>query len=308
MARTVLTADLGGTKIAAARVEQSGRITDRLLAATPREGGRAVVEVLTDLLRHLPMKDACAIGVDVPGLARADGIVWAPNIPGWESMPLGRILGRRFHLPVLVDSDRNAFVTGEAWLGSARNCRDVVFVSIGTGIGAGIISGGRLIRGHGELAGCLGWMATRDRYLPGYEAVGCLESHAAGPGIARAAGRAFGRAMDTGEVVALARRGDGRAREVIREAGRELGRALASLVDVLNPEMIVIGGGVAAAGNLLLDPARDELKRWAQPIASRQVRIRRSRLGPSRSGSNAGLLGIARLCFDRFPAKKGRLR
>lgn len=301
MARAALVADLGGTKIAVARVEQSGRITHRLLAATPPQGGRAVADALTNLLSQLPAKLACAVGVDVPGLARADGIVWAPNIPGWEKMPLGRILARRFHLPVIVDSDRNAFVTGEAWLGSARNCRDVVFVAIGTGIGAGIISGGRLLRGHAELAGCLGWMATRDRYLPGYRAVGCLESHAAGPGIARAAQRIFGRAMDTREVVALARRGNREAREVIREAGCDLGRALANVVDVLNPEMIVIGGGAAAAGNLVLDPAREELRLWAQPLAARQVRIRRSRLG-----SRAGLLGIAKLCFDRFHAGKGR--
>jgi len=301
MSRDLLVADLGGTKIAAARVEQSGQITDRLVAVTPLEGGRAVADAIVGLLQQLPAKGACALGVDVPGLAGADGIVWAPNIRGWEKMPLGRILGRRFHLPVLVESDRNAFVTGEAWLGSARNCRDVVFVVIGTGIGAGIISGGRLIRGHGELAGCLGWMATRDRYLSEYKAAGCLESHAAGPGIARAAQRIFGRAPDTREVVALARRGDRRAAEVIRRAGCDLGRALANLVDVLNPEMIVVGGGVAAAGNLLLDPARDELKKWAQPLASRQVVIRRSRLG-----SRAGLLGIAKLCFDRFQARKGR--
>ncbi|HEV2425778.1 MAG TPA: ROK family protein [Terriglobia bacterium] len=300
MNRAVLAADLGGTKIAAARVEQSGRITDRLVSATPSEGGLAVVDVLTHLLRRLPAKGVCALGVDVPGLAGSDGNVWAPNIPGWERMPLGRTLARRFRLPVLVESDRNAFVTGEAWLGSARHRRDVVFVTIGTGIGAGIISGGRLIRGHAELAGCLGWMATRGRYLPEYRAVGCLETHAAGPGIALAAKRVFGRTMDTREVVAFARRGNRRAREVIREAGRDLGRALANVVDLLNPEMIIVGGGAAAAGNLLLDPAREELKRWAQPLAARQMRIRRSRLG-----WRVGLLGIARLCFDRFQTEKG---
>lgn len=301
MNRAVLVADLGGTKIAAARVEQSGRITHRVVAATPPEGGTAVVDALAQLLRQLPANSVRALGVDVPGLARAGGIVWAPNIRGWERMPLGRLLARRFHLPVLVESDRNAFVTGEAWLGSARNRRDVVFVAIGTGIGAGIISGGRLIRGHAELAGCLGWMATRDRFLPEYKMVGCLESHAAGPGIARAAQRVFGGSIDAREVVALARRGERRARQVIHEAGCDLGRALANVVDVLNPEMIVIGGGVAAAGNLLLNPARATLMQWAQPLAARRVQIRRSRLG-----SRSGLLGIAKLCFDRFPPRKGR--
>jgi glucokinase len=297
MRRAALVADLGGTKIAAARVDETGRIARCLATATPAEGGEAVVEALTDLLRQLPAEGARALGVDVPGLARADGIVWAPNIAGWECMPLGPMLTRRFHLPVLIESDRNAFVTGEAWLGSARDCRDVVFVAVGTGIGAGIISDGRLIRGYGELSGCLGWMAVRDRFRPEYQAVGCLESHAAGPGIAREAERVFGRPIDSREVVKLARRGDAKAREVIGAAGRELGLGLANVVDVLNPEMIVVGGGVAEAGNLLLEPARAALRQWAQPLAARQVRVSRSRLG-----SRAGLLGMAKLCFDRLPA------
>jgi glucokinase len=297
MARAALVADLGGTKTAVARVENTGRITDHLVAPTPPAGGRAVAEVLADLLRRLPPAlDVCGLGVAVPGLAAPDGIVWAPNITGWERMPLGRMLSRRFRLPVLVESDRNAFVAGEAWLGCARERRDVVFVAIGTGIGAGIISGGRLIRGHGELSGCLGWMAVRERYRAAYKAVGCLEWHAAGPGIARAARGAFGHPMDTREVVERARRGDPRATRVLREAGEALGVALANVVDVLNPDMIVIGGGVAAAGNLLLDPARAALKQWAQPLAARQVHVRLSRLG-----ARAGLLGIAKLCFDRFP-------
>ncbi len=303
MSRAALVADLGGTKIAAARIDHAGRMTDRRVIPTPPQGGHAVVDALADLLSQLPAEDVCALGVDVPGLSRADGTVWAPNIPGWERMPLGAILTRRFRLSVLVESDRNAFVTGESWLGAAGNCRDVVFVAIGTGIGAGIISGGRLIRGSGELAGCLGWMATRERYRPEYKAVGCLESHTAGPGIARAAERLFSRPIDAREIVALARGGDSKAAAVIRAAGRDLGLALANVVDVLNPEMIVIGGGVAAAGNLLLDPARDAVKQWAQPLAARQVKIRRSRLG-----SRAGLLGIAKLCFDRFEPRKGRSR
>jgi glucokinase len=295
MGRFALVADLGGTKIAAARVENTGRITHRLLASTPPEGGVAVVEAIINLFQKLPAKGACALSVDVPGLAYPGGIVWAPNIPGWERMRLGNMLHRKFNLPVLVESDRNAFVTGEAWQGAAKGCRDVVFIAIGTGIGAGIISGGRLVRGHGELAGCLGWMAVRDRFLPVYKTVGCLEAHVAGPGIASAAQRVFERPTDARQVVNLARNGDSRARRVIAEAGCYLGLALANLVDVLNPQMIVIGGGVAAAGDLLLAPARETMRRWAQPLAVKQVRITRSRLG-----GRAGLLGAAKLCFDRF--------
>lgn len=297
MGRFALVADLGGTKIAVARVDDSGTVTHQLQAPTPPAGGLAVVESIVDVLHRLPAKGAGALGIGVPGLAYPDGAVWAPNIRGWERMVLGELLRVQFDLPVLVESDRNAFVTGEAWQGSAKGCRDVVFVAIGTGIGAGIISGGRLIRGFGELAGCLGWMAVRDRFLPAYQAVGCLEFHVAGPGIARAAERVFHRPLEAREVVKRARQGDAEAREVIAQAGHHLGLALANLVDILNPQMIVIGGSVAGGGNLLLGPARETMRRWAQPLAVKQVRISRSRLG-----ARAGLLGAAKLCFDHLHA------
>jgi len=295
MPRFAVVADLGGTKIAAARVDDTGRITHTVRAATPSAGGVAVVDAIANLLGQLPREAACAVGVDVPGLAHPSGVVWAPNIPGWRRMPLAAMLSERLKLPVVVDSDRNAFVTGEAWLGSAKGCRDVVFLVVGTGIGAGIISAGGLIRGHGELSGCAGWMAVRDRFVRGYEKVGCLEYHAAGPGIARAAQRVFGEPITMRELVKAARGGDAKAKQVLAAAGHYLGLALANLVDVLNPEMIVIGGGVAGAGNLLLDPARATLRQWAQPLAVKQVRIVRSKLG-----DRAGLLGAARLCFDHI--------
>jgi len=293
MARVALVADLGGTKIAAARVEDSGRITHHRVEATPLAGGMAVIEALADLLRRLPAKGACAVGVDVPGVADESGTVWAPNLAGWKRMPLAALLAERIGLPVFVDSDRNAFVTGEAWLGSARGCNDVVFVTIGTGIGAGIISGGRLVRGWGELSGCVGWLAVCDRFRRSYADVGCLESHAAGPGIAAAAKRALRRPVTVQDLAKQARAGDRKAKQVLEEAGHYLGLGLANLVDILNPRMIVVGGGVAAAGDLLLAPARRTMRQWAQPLAVKQVRVARSRLG-----GRAGILGMARLCFD----------
>jgi len=293
MKRVALVADLGGTKIAVARVDEAGAIEALQRYPTPAAGGMAVVNAIARALRQLPPKGAVGIGIGVPGLAYPDGAVWAPNIPGWKRLPLGAELRTRFGLPVAVESDRNTFVSGEAWLGSAKNCRDVAFVAIGTGIGAGIISGGRLVRGWGELAGCVGWMAVRERFMTGYEAIGCLEFHVAGPGIARAAEAVLKRPIDAREVVRLARQGNVQAREVLAEAGRILGVGLANLVDILNPQMIVVGGGVA--GELLLAPAREALRRWAQPLAGKQVRIRRSKLGGA-----GGLLGAAKLCFDQF--------
>jgi glucokinase len=288
-----LVVDLGGTKIAAARVDTAGKITHHRVASTPVGGGKDVVAAVLDILHQLPFQGACAVGVDVPGLAYPDGSVWAPNLSGWKRMPLGAMLHAELNLPTLIESDRNAFVTGETWQGAARGCSDVIFLAIGTGIGAGIISGGRLLRGSGELAGCLGWMAVNSRFHPRYKAIGCLESHLAGPGIAREASRIRKTATTTRELMDLARLGDPVAKKVLAQTGEYLGLALANLVSTLNPEMIVLGGGVAAAGNLLLAPARDTMRQWAQPLAGKQVRIVRSRLG-----TRAALLGMARLAFD----------
>lgn len=301
MKKFALVVDLGGTKIAAARVDSSGNLTDRVLTSTPRSGGKAVVSAVIDTLDQLPAKNVCAIGVDVPGLAYADGSVWAPNIPGWKRMQLGAMLREHFHLPVLVESDRNAFVTGEAWMGAARGCRDVIFLAIGTGIGAGIISGGELLRGSGELSGSLGWMAIGPHFLSEYRNTGCLETHLAGPGIAKKATQARKIPTTVAELIELARQGDATAIKLMMEAGDSLGIALANLVSILNPERIVIGGGVAAAGNLLLAPARRAMRRWAQPLAVKQVHVVRSRLG-----ERAALLGMAKLAFDNTTAWENR--
>ncbi len=290
-----LVADLGGTKIAAARVSSSGEITHSLQAPTPAEGGESVIQVLLQVLDDLPRTGVQAIGVDVPGLAYPHGKVWAPNLPGWKEMPLGAKLKKYFKLPVLVESDRNAFVTGEVWKGAAKGCQDVVYLALGTGIGAGIISGGRLLRGYRELAGCAGWLAVQDSFLPEYEAIGCLEAHAAGPAIARRARKILKQSMNVSEVARVAREGNLEAQKILRDAGHYLGLALANLVSLLNPEMIVIGGGVAEAGELLLAPARETMKRWAQPLAARQVKIVRSKLG-----NQAPLLGMARLAFTKY--------
>jgi glucokinase len=217
-------------------------------------------------------------------------------------MPLGPDLKKRFRLPTRVESDRNDFVMGEACQGAARNCRDVVFLAVGTGIGAGILTGGRLLRGHGELSGSVGWMALRNQYQPIYKSIGCFEAHASGTGIGLAAIREFGRKLSARELTVMARGGDRKAKQVLESAGHDLGLGLANLVDVLNPEVIVIGGGVAAAGNLILDVARKTMKQWGQPLAVKQVRVVRSRLG-----GRAPLLGLARLAFDhcaRLPARK----
>jgi glucokinase len=289
----VLAVDIGGTNIRVARVSDTGRISHHLEAVTPPKGGAAVIDEVLKLLDQIPRQRVRALGVDVPGVAYQNGDVWAPNIRAWKRFPLGGRLREHFPFPVVVDSDRNAFVVGESWKGAARNCRDVVFVAVGTGIGAGILVDGRLLRGRHELAGCVGWMAVRDEFLPQYKEIGCLESHAAGPGIGMAASSRLKRKLTGQDVTRLAREGNEAAQEIMRQAACYLGMGLANLVSILDPEIIVLGGGVAAAGDLVLKVARQTMKQWAQPIAVRQTRLVSSRLGGA-----ASLLGIAKLAFD----------
>jgi glucokinase len=295
----VLAADLGGTKIAVARVSSRGRLDHEQAAPTPRQGGGAVASALIAMLRRLPRANVCAVGVAVPGLAYPNGHVWAPNIPGWTDWPLRAQLEKEFGLPTVVESDRNAFVTGEAWQGAARHVKDVVFLIVGTGIGAGIISGGRLVRGSRELAGAAGWLAVRDEFRPEYKSLGCFEAHAAGPAVRRIARKLMDRDLSAEEVARMARRGNKAAQKILREAGDYLGLGLANLVSVLNPQMIVVGGGLSGAGEWLLEPARRTMQRWGQPLAVREVRVVRSRLG-----GRAGLLGAAKLALDRLAAGK----
>jgi glucokinase len=297
MPEFVLAADIGGTKIRVARVSDAGRISHRREAATPAKGGAAVVDELLRLLEQIPQHGVRALGVDVPGVAYQNGDVWAPNIRGWKRFPVGASLRKQLRFPVVVDSDRNAFVVGESWKGAARNCRNVVFVAVGTGIGAGILVDGRLLRGQHELAGCVGWMAVRDEFLPQYQEAGCLESHAAGLGIGAAASSRLQRKLTAQDVARLAGEGDEAAQEIMREAACYLGMGLANLVSTVDPEIIVLGGGVAEAGDMVLKVARQTMKQWAQPIAVRQTRLVRSRLGGA-----ASLLGIAKLAFDASAA------
>jgi glucokinase len=304
----VIAVDLGGTKIAAALVNRRGEISSRAVVSVDTASASAPVNQIVSLINELVGRNKIgmhirAIGVAVPGLVRRDGTVWAPNLPGWRKMPLERRLRNALRVPVIVESDRNAAVLGETWRGAAKGKRDAIVLMLGTGIGAGILSGGRLIRGAHELSGCAGWMVVADTYGPEAQSVGQLESLAAGPAIARAAKKMrIPRANSTHatphgpltaiELAKAARQGDPLAIKIYAEAGRILGYAVANLISLFDPEIIVIGGGLAQASDLFLDDLRKSMKERAQPISAKQVRVLKSRLG-----GDANLLGVARLAM-----------
>ena len=313
-AKQVLAVDLGGTKLAVALANRDGKLLRRKNVSVDASSSLAPVEQIVESSRELVRGDGikgkvAAVGVAVPGLVRRDGTVWAPNLNGWHKMALGKRLKTALRVPVVVESDRNAAVLGETWRGAARGKNDAIVLMLGTGIGAGILSGGRLVRGAHELSGCAGWMVVTEAYDAEAQRVGQLESLAAGPAIALAAKKELARgiggllevipskSITAFEVAEAARRGDVLSIEVFLEAGRLLGYAVANLVSLFDPEIVVIGGGLARASDLFLDVLRKGIRERAQPISRKQVRVVASRLG-----GNANLLGVARLAWEIAPS------
>lgn len=294
--RVSIAADLGGTKLTVALVSADGRIhrrTTEPVSQSSREAPAAQIVRLADALAPASHRQIFSVGVAVPGLVRRDGAVWAPNLKGWDKFPLGRWLARRMGAPVVVESDRNACVLGEAWRGAAKGKQDVVVLMIGTGIGAGILSGGRLVRGAHELSGCAGWLAFANRSSKLAKRCGQLEAVAAGPAVARLAGL-----ESAAEAARAARCGDRRAQRAFDEAGTQLGLAVANLISLFDPEVIVLTGGLTEAAYLFLSRLRRTALEHAQPLAARAVKITLSRLG-----GDANLLGAAHLAFEAAARK-----
>ncbi len=294
----VIGLDLGGTKLAGAIFTPHGRIVSKNVVPLAGRRGRAVGELIRDEVDRL-RTDArarrlriAAIGVSVPGISYSNaGRVWAPNIPGWEAYPLRRELlaaVRGEHVRVVIDSDRACYILGETWRGVAKGCRNAIFVAVGTGIGAGILVEGQVLRGSHDIAGAIGWMALDRPFCREYAGCGCFEYHASGEGLGKAA-----KGFTTRDVFAAYDRGDQAAREVIAKAVEYWGMAVANLVSLFNPEKIIYGGGVFGPGVKLLGKIHAEATKWAQPISIKQVKLVASKLG-----GNAGLYGAGRLALQ----------
>lgn len=260
---SVMAIDLGGTKIAAGVVNSKGTIKKRLTEDVDKT---AAIEQIERIVTGTG-EEIDAVGIAVPGLVRRDGTVWAPNLPGWDHVPLAKLLRKKTGLPVFVESDRNACVLGEVWRGAARGKTDVVALIVGTGIGAGILSNGCIVRGAHELAGCAGWMVVMDETNEFSTRLGSLEALAAGPSLARH--KDFGR------------------------VGQSLGLAVANLISLFDPQMIVLTGGVTQSADKFLDILIQNARRRAQPLSANQVEIVVSTLQ-----SDANLLGVAKLAME----------
>jgi glucokinase len=234
-----------------------------------------------------------------------------PTSPGWNRIPLAALVRKKLRVPVQVESDRNAAVVGEVWRGAARGKSDAVVLLIGTGIGAGIMSGGRLLRGAHELSGCAGWMVVSEADGDDVRRFGGLEAFACGPALIRAATSnieaGFGgrlatlsaEQLTTQNIARLAREGDPFARQIFQRAGKLLGMAVANIISLFDPEVVTISGGMIGAADLFFDMLQETALARCQPLAARKVHIKISRLG-----NDANLLGMARLALSVTKATK----
>lgn len=304
---SILGLDIGGTKTAVVFGDRAACIYERAEFPTqPERGFQAVFGVLCeriDLIRKHAAeagRSANAVSVSVGGpLEIEPGILRSPpNLPGWDDIPLKSLLERRTGLPVFVEHDGNAGALAEWYFGAARGAKNVVFLTMGTGFGGGLIIDGSLYRGTTDLAGEVGHVRLAEQGPCAYGKTGSWEGLCGGAGIARLASERFPERWPPGRVSArdlteLARAGDADALAVLAEVGRHLGRGIAMLVDVLNPEVIVIGSLAVRMGELVLAPAREELRRESLPGAFSACRIVPAELG-ERLGDVAALCAAIR--------------
>ena len=293
--------DLGGTKIAGALFNDQGRVSQKKVIYLGKKTGSQVGEQVLELIHSFlnePNGQSVRIqnvGVAVPGIFNnRSGRVWAPNIPGWEDYPLlEEIQGQLGSLDIRLDSDRACYILGETWKGAAEGCKHAIYLAVGTGIGAGILIDGKVLRGADDIAGSTGWMALTDPYIPDYSKFGCFEYHASGPGITRMAKDMNARELvNTHDIFKAFNEGNPMARKVISQAICFWGKACANLVSLFNPEKIIFGGGIFGPAVQFLDDIYLEAKKWAQPISINKVSFE-----PSKLGSDAGLYGAGFLAL-----------
>jgi len=305
MERFVLGIDMGGTKTRVAAVDHGGRLlAERWGPTDPHDAKRGLAtmaglarEVIEEAVRRgagSPGETASAIGLAAPGPLDVAGgrLLESPNLPGWQGFPVARELRQTLGIPVVLENDANAAAVGEHRFGSAAGLSDFFYVTLGTGIGGAVFMDGELRRGIAGGAGEIGHVQIDpDGPVCGCGRRGCVEAFASGPSIARAAGA--GRAED---VFAAAATGDVTAARVLEAAGRALGRGLSAAVALLDPQAIIVGGGMAdadpAALAVYLGEARKFLASSFVP-GNREIPIRFAQLG-----SRAGVLGAAALAMD----------
>jgi len=311
--------DIGATKVLCALVSSKGEIIFSRREPTPTRDATSLVSQVANLIKNMKSFTGIddlrinGVGIAVPGIVDSSNgvVVWAPNLVGWQDLPLRKLLREDFGIekPIFVDDDRVASVLGEQWLGAARGSRHAVYIIVGTGIGAGILVDGKPYKGN-VVAGAIGWMLLGEEFMDRTYDKGCLESFASGPNITLRAVEATRKGAETimldmvrgkadritSEIIfEAARKGDKLALDIVKKTARYLGIAISNIVSILGPDIVVLGGGVGEASDLLLDDIKGIVNSYTQPYAAKTVKI-----VPSALGRNAPALGVAKLVFNNL--------
>lgn len=291
--------DLGGTKLLGALVNEQGIAEHKIRVSMVGERGGGIADKIYQLIQTLSEKveQVSGIGISVPGIAYRNGLVWAPNLEGWDDFPLkDHLLGRGIlSIPIEIESDRSCHLMGEVWQGAAQGSEHAIFIAVGTGIGAGILADGHVLRGQKDISGAIGWMALNPEFTAGYKERGCFETHASGYGLAFQARQLGLTDWNTEDIFHALEEGDPVAQKLIQSAIQYWGMACANLVSIFNPEKIIFGGGVFGPAARYIDRIYEEALRWAQPVSIRQVQFL-----PSQLGDEAGILGAAWFAYKNW--------
>jgi len=310
----VIGVDLGGTNTRTALVGRHGDILDKqseeTLAAEGRE--KVIAKLIGNIERQRENagrqgREVIAIGVGAPGVIHEQTgvVVTSPNFPDWNNLPLKNTLEGSLKLPVFIENDANAAALGEQWRGAAKDIRSMIFLTLGTGVGGGIVLDGRIWHGADGMAGEVGHMTIVPQGRRcGCGNTGCLEMYASSRGIVmnftdlaaeQRPGAAVHQVLTSAEIYQAARDGDTRACRALEDMGRSLGIGIANLINIFNPEMVVIGGRIREAWDLFIDATREEIRKRAFQYPAERIKI-----VPSLLGDDAGMVGAAAVAFQKL--------
>ena len=304
--------DIGGTTIKMGFFETDGKLLDKWEIKTNTENGGA--EILSDIAKGIDNKlaqegisksEVQGVGVGVPGPVRGDGVVNRCVNLGWGTVNVAEELGALTGLTVKVGNDANVAALGELWQGGAKGCKDAVMVTLGTGVGGGVIIDGKIVAGFHGAGGEIGHITVNPDEIEACNCgqYGCLEQYASATGIVRMAKRKLAKSDDATvlrnydpltakDIFDEAKNGDEVAKELVDELGEILGSALSNLACVVNPEVIVIGGGVSKAGAILIDTVQDHFKENAF------YALKETRFALATLGNDAGMYGCMAMLLD----------
>lgn len=297
-ARFIISVDLGGTNLKIALLDLDYNIRYKKLLDTKTFVKKedlilAIIDSIEDVLEKKQIRKThiLGVGLGLPGpIDVKEGIVhFFPNIPGWKEVNLKKILKMSLKLPIFLDNDANLMCLAEHKLGAAKGLKNVVCLTLGTGVGGGIIIEGKLYRGSTFAAGEIGHVSINEKGPKcNCGGIACLEAYIGNIRIIKEAKKIFKRGISLEELGSLAKKQNKRALNIWIKVGKRLGIALSGVVNLLNLDAIIIGGGIANVGNVLLDRVRDTIRRRAMSVQARHIRVLKAK-----SGNDAGLIGAA---------------